>query len=165
MKSKYSSYFDPIIMAPAWQKYVALIIISVLVLYIPITQAYQQWCLLHNAYQQNVSQQHGLSQLRNRYHVLKNTFPTKISHSSHTVITEYFLHQKIHILQMQWEPDAPYLTLSVKTNYQNLMLFIQTIQQRFPLLRLEQLNMHKNLIENQGVKNGLTIKMVWRLTT
>lgn len=163
LKSFTLSYFESIIMAPSWQKYLSLTIISILVLYFPITYSYQQWYLLHDVYQQRVSLQHDLSQLQKHYQALKSTSHLKIARPSHTAITEYVLHQKIHIIQMQWEPEAPYLSMNITASYQNLMRFIQAIRHKFPLLHLAQLNIRKNLSENRGVLNMLAIKIVWRL--
>lgn len=161
-----SHYLDPLIFAPFWKKILVIGIMTGFILYIPFDHMHAQWHNLHQVYQKRTGYQEELAQLYNDYHALKQAFPSALSVPSHTLITEYFLHQKsqIKILQMQWETDMPYLSMNVITNYQNLMHFIQLVQQKFPLLHLNQLNIRKKYNENRGVIDALSVKMIWRLT-
>lgn len=160
-------YLDPIIFTPFWKKMLIIGVTSCFILYFPIENMHTQWLALHQVYQKRTTYQEELITLYNNYRTLKQRFPSSLSIPSHTFVTEYFLHQKSHIqiLQMQWEPDMPYLSMNIITNYKNLITFIQLTQQKFPLLHLNQLDIRKKYNENQSVTNALSIKMIWRLNT
>ncbi len=167
------SYLYPLASAKKWEKCFAFALVSFVLLFIPVQHLHQNWQQLQQTKQEWQKLQSQLSQLQQTYFSQKRHDNAKLNQTSQTTITDFLLHQKtqLHITQMHWETDSPYLILAVEANYGQIIEFIHLMNKNFPNLCLSQLKIQKktlneqrkNFSELRGVINLLVIKMIWRL--